>query len=303
MNKDKLFDVIIIGGSYAGLSAALGLGRALRNVLVIDNGKPCNRQTPHSHNFLTQDGMIPSEINRLAKKDLEIYETVFFYNGFASHGNKTKKGFKITTKSGEIFNSKKLIVATGIKDIMSDIEGFKESWGISIIHCPYCHGYEVRNKATGILGNSDYGFDFSKLISNWTKDLTLYTNGKSELTQEQTEQLSLHQIPIIEKEIISFNQNNGHLNYIIFKDGTTIKIDALYARVPFVQNSDIPKILGCEIDKMGYITVDNFQKTTVPGIYACGDNVSLIRSVANAVGMGAKTAAMLNKELIDEEWL
>ncbi|WP_405206558.1 NAD(P)/FAD-dependent oxidoreductase [Aquimarina sp. LLG6339-5] len=303
MNENVQFDVIIIGGSYAGLSTALGLGRALRKVLVIDSGKPCNRMTPHSHNFLTRDGVLPSEINRLGRKDLEIYETVSFYNGFASQGSRTKKGFKITTKSGKFFNSKKLVFATGIKDIMPDIKGFKESWGISIIHCPYCHGYEVRNKTTGVLGNNEYGFEFSKVISNWTKDLTLYTNGTFELTQEQTKQLSLHKISIVDKEIVHFKENKGYIDHLLFKDGTTKKIDALYARTPFVQNSDIPKTLGCEINKMGYITIDNFQKTTVPGVYACGDNVSLMRSVSNAVAMGTTTAGMLNKELIDQEWI
>ncbi|WP_299311634.1 NAD(P)/FAD-dependent oxidoreductase [uncultured Aquimarina sp.] len=302
MNEYKQFDVIIIGGSYAGLSAALGLGRALRKVLVIDNGKPCNRQTPNSHNFLTHDGKKPSEINQLAKKELENYETVSFYDGLVNYGAKTDKGFIIKTKSDRTFDTKKLVFATGIKDIMPDINGFKESWGISIIHCPYCHGYEVRNKKTGIFGNGEYGFEFSKLINNWTEDLTLYTDGTSELTSDQTKQLSNHNIQIVEKDVTSFNQNNGYINHILFKDGTISKLEALYAKAPFIQNSEIPKQLGCEINEMGYITIDNFQKTTVPGVYACGDNTSFMRSVANAVSMGTTTAGILNKELIDEEW-
>lgn len=299
---DNKFDVIIIGGSYAGLSAAMGLGRALRDVLVIDSGKPCNRQTPYSHNFLTRDGSTPAEINQLAKRDLEIYKTVSFYDGLAIKGEKTENGFTITTEAGDTFIAKKLVFTTGIKDIMPEIDGFSECWGISIVHCPYCHGYEVRNTKTGIFGNGEYGFEFSKLISNWTNDLTLYTNGKSELTSGQAQKLSHHKIKITEKEIVGFNHTNGQLNYIAFKDGTTASLDALYAKIPFVQNSDLPQTLGCAFNEMGYISVDPFQKTSAHGIYACGDNTSFMRSISNAVAMGTTTAAMLNKELIDEKF-
>ena len=190
-NKNR-FDVIIVGGSYSGLAAAMALGRALRKVLIIDNGKPCNKQTPHSHNFITQDGKTPKEISALAKEQVLKYKTVEFYNGIATKGIKTANGFEITAQNGDVFTAKKLLFATGIKDIMPNIDGFSECWGISILHCPYCHGYEVRNEKTAIFGNGDYGFEFSKLIHNWTKELALYTNGKSTLTEEQTQKLKSH---------------------------------------------------------------------------------------------------------------
>jgi thioredoxin reductase len=217
MTNQKQFDVIIVGGSYSGLAAAMALGRALKNVLIIDSGKPCNRQTPHSHNFITHDGKTPKEIATLAKHQVEAYSTVKFFNGLATRGAKTESGFDIETASGETFSARKLIFATGIKDIMSDIEGYAECWGISVLHCPYCHGYEVRNERTGILGNGEYGFEFSGMISNWTKDLTLFTNGKSTLTAEQTATLEHHHIPIVEKEIEKLEHANGHLQKIIFK--------------------------------------------------------------------------------------
>ncbi|HEX2627711.1 MAG TPA: FAD-dependent oxidoreductase, partial [Chitinophagaceae bacterium] len=135
------FDVIIIGGSYSGLAAALALGRALKKVLVIDSGQPCNSPTPHSHNFITQDGKTPKEISTLARKQVEKYNTVKFIEGLAISGTKTVTGFEIQTDSTKIFEAKKLIFATGIKDIMPSIKGHAECWGISIIHCPYCHGY------------------------------------------------------------------------------------------------------------------------------------------------------------------
>ena len=184
MKSNNDFDVIIIGGSYAGLAAAMALGRALKKVLVIDNGKPCNRQTPHSHNFLTNDGNTPTEIAALANLQVSRYQTVKFFNGTAVKSSKTENGFQIESVSGECFQTKKLIFATGIKDLIPAIDGLSECWGISVVHCPYCHGYEIRNEKTGILANGDMGFDFTKLISNWTKDLTLFTNGISKLSTE-----------------------------------------------------------------------------------------------------------------------
>ncbi|RPI69851.1 MAG: NAD(P)/FAD-dependent oxidoreductase [Ignavibacteriales bacterium] len=302
MTDNNNFDVIITGGSYSGLSAGMALGRALRKTLIIDSGKPCNIQTPHSHNFITQDGKTPKEISSAAREQVAKYETIKFYSGVAVSGAKTGKGFEIKTQSGDIFTAKKLIFATGVKDIMPDIKGFSECWGISVIHCPYCHGYEVRNETTGILGNGEIIFEFSKMINHWTKDLTLFTNGKSTLTNEQTEKLKKHSIKIIETEIDKFEQSNGQIENVVFKDGSKIPMKAVYAKIPFEQHCDIPKQLGCELNEQGYIKIDTFQKTTIPGVFACGDNTFVMRSVANAVAMGTLAGAMTNKEIIEEEF-
>ncbi len=302
MTEKKHFDVIIIGGSYAGLATAMALGRALRNVLIIDSGKPCNRQTPHSHNFLTQDGKTPKEISLIAKQQVLAYNTITFFDGFGTKGLKTKNGFEVQTESGDTFSATKLVFATGIKDIMLSIIGFSECWGISVLHCPYCHGYEVKNEKTGILGNGEYGFEFSKLISNWTKDLTLFTNGASTLTIEQIARLEKHDIKIVEKEIEELEHINGNLKKIIFKDGTKTSIKAIYTRLPFEQNCSISEQLGCELTEDGYLKVDAFQKTTTKGVFACGDNVTRMRTVANAIAMGTTTGMTVNKELVEESF-
>jgi thioredoxin reductase len=302
MKNNKQFDVIIIGGSYSGLAAGLALGRALKQVLIIDSGKPCNIQTPHSHNFITQDGKTPKEIATLARQQLEKYDTIHFFVGLAINGIKETNGFAIQTASGETFTGKKLIFATGIKDIMPDIKGHAECWGISVIHCPYCHGYEVRNEVTGILSNGDAGFELSTLISNWTKRLTLFTNGRSTLNIEQSAQLSKHNINIIEKEILEFEHDNGHLRNIVFKDGSLFSLKALYAHTPFEQHCSIPQSLGCEMTEEGYIKVDALQKTSVPGIYACGDNTTRMRAVALVVAMGTKAGVAASREIIFEEF-
>lgn len=302
MTDNNTFDVIIVGGSYAGLAAAMALGRALKKVMVIDDGKPCNRQTPHSHNFLTNDGKTPAEIAALANLQVSRYNTVKFFNGTAIHGFKTENGIQIELASGKSFAAKKLIFATGIKDMLPAIEGLAECWGISVIHCPYCHGYEVKNEKTGILGNGETGFDFTRLISNWTKDLTLFTNGASTLSVAQTNKLQRHQISIVEKEIERFDHNNGHIQQIVFKDGTKTSIKAIYAPSPFEQHCKIPEAMGCELTKEGYIKIDKFQETTIKGVFAIGDNAAKMRTVANAVAMGTTAGLTISKNMILEDF-
>ena len=302
MTDNNSFDVIILGGSYSGLAAGMSLGRALREVLIIDDGNPCNHQTPHSHNFLTNDGKVPAEIAALASEQVGNYDTVKFFTGTATDVVKTAKGFEIHIATGETFAAKKLIFATGIKDILPAIEGISECWGISVLHCPYCHGYEVRNEKTGILGNGDTAFDFIRLIFNWTKDLTLFTNGMAVLTDGQREQIRHHQIEIIEQEIERLEHDNGHLRNIIFKDGFLSFIKAIYAPGPFEQHCKIPEILGCDLTEDGYIKIDSFQETSFKGIYAIGDNASKLRTVANAVAMGTTVGMTISRNMILDEF-
>lgn len=298
----KNFEVIIIGGSYAGLSAAMALGRALRSVLVIDGGLPCNRQTPQSHNFITLDGEKPNIIAEKAKSQVLKYDTVKFHNAEVVACAKIDNDFLITTQNGEEFTAKKLVFATGVKDIMPNISGFAECWGISVVHCPYCHGYEIKREKTGIFANGNVAFHYAQLIRNWTTDLTIFTNGQSTLTQEQTTKIKKHNIPIIEKEIASFNHKNGYLENIVFKDTSTFALKAIYSRPIFEQHCLIPQELGCELTEQGYIKVDMFQRTTTANVFACGDNTSPMRSVANAVAAGNVTGAVLNNIITEEEF-
>ncbi|MBK7805358.1 MAG: NAD(P)/FAD-dependent oxidoreductase [Saprospiraceae bacterium] len=297
MTDSFKYEVIIIGGSYAGLSAAMALGRALRNVLIIDSGLPCNRQTPYSHNFITQDGEKPNIIAETAKAQVLKYNTIKFLNDFVVSGKKNENGFVITTKTGEEYISKKLIFATGIKDIMPDIKGFAECWGTSVIHCPYCHGYEVKREKTGILANGQFAYHYAQLIRNWTEDLTIFTNGLSMLTDEQLDKIGKHNIPVIEKEIDFLEHGNGKVEQVVFKDQSIVDIKAIYSRPEFEQHCKIPESLGCELTELGLLKVDMFQKTTVEDVYACGDNTSPMRSVANAVAAGNLVGAVLNNEM------
>lgn len=294
------FEVIIIGGSYAGLSAAMALGRSLRNVLIIDSGLPCNRQTPHSHNFITQDGQKPGDIAKKAKAEVMKYNTISFLNDTAVAGTKSDDLFSITTLSGKLFRAKKLILATGITDNIPAIKGFAECWGISVVHCPYCHGFEFKDKNTAILAEGARAIHLASLVNNLTGKLTLITTGKEELTDEQRTKLKRHAINIIDTPLIEIEHEHGILNNLIFADGTVKPFDVLYAALPFAQHSDIAQSLGCEFTEQGYIKVTPLQETTVNAVFACGDNSNMMRSLANAVYSGNLTGAVVNGKLAED---
>lgn len=303
MNTHPNYDVIIIGGSYAGLSAAMALGRSLRNVLIIDSGKPCNRQTPHSHNFITHDGSTPAEIANQALKQVLEYSTVNLKKGLATNATQLAAGgFEVTIDNTETVIAKKLVFATGIYDEMPAIKGFAECWGVSVLHCPYCHGYEVKGLETGIFANGDMAYELAKLISNWTDKLTVFTNGASTLNAEQTAKLNVKGIVLVTKEIAEIKHESGKINSLLFTDGSTQTINAIYARPAMKQHCPLPEQLGCELNEMGHIKVDTFQRTTIKGVYAAGDCTSPLRAVAAAVASGNLSGAVLNKELIEEEF-
>jgi thioredoxin reductase len=304
MQQETIYDVIVVGGSFAGLSAALSLGRSMRRVLVIDSGNPCNKQTPHSHNFLTHDGEPPMAIAAKARKELEAYPTVYFLEDKAHAAGKTEDGFRVTVSLGTVFHAKKLLFATGVKDLMPAIPGYAQSWGISVLHCPYCHGYEVRDQPTAILADGDHlAFEKAKMIAHWTKELVFLTNGSSTLSAVQREQLIANRIDIIEKEIKAIVENKGHVSQVTFTDGSSYPVKAIYSRPEFEQHSLLPLELGCALTESGHIQTDEFKRTTVPGVYAAGDNTTAFRSVAGAVAAGSSAGAFLNKELIDEAFL
>lgn len=302
MKTQQQFDVIIVGGSYSGLAAGMALGRALRRVLIIDSGKPCNAQTPRSHNFLTQDGHPPAEIAALGKRQVENYNTVSFLEGVVMKADVTEKGFDVQAATGEKFISKKLIFATGIRDMLPKIDGLVKCWGISVLHCPFCHGYEVRNKMTGIIGNGNLGFELAGLISNWTKDLSIFTNGPAEFTGEQIAQLAAHRINIIETPIAKLEHTNGNITSILLEDKNRLPLTAAYIRSTFRQACPVPEFLGCALTEDGYIRVDTAQLTSVPGVFACGDSTSRVRTVANAIATGATAGIMATRQLIADEF-
>lgn len=293
----KIFDVIIIGGSIAGLSSAMTLGRSLRSTLVIDSGKPCNRFTPHSHNFLTQDGSSPAEIIEIAKTQISKYETVEFYDGEVQDVIKSTDYFQVKlSNEDKIFYSKKILFATGLIDVLPEIDGLKNCWGISAIHCPYCHGYEFRQKKTGILANGEKAFHLAKLVKNLTSEVLVFTNGIAEFSEDEIKYFILNDIPLIQGIIQKAEHQNGNLKGIVIND-KIIPLDALYVKTDLIQSCKIPEKLGCKINENGLIIVDILQRTNIEGVFASGDNSSPFRAISAATSAGNIAGASINMEL------
>lgn len=294
---NNVYDAIIIGGSYAGLSAAMSLGRSMRSVLIIDSGKPCNAQTPFSHNFLTQDGSTPAAIATVARKQVLAYPTVRYITGVAVRAARVHEGFSVQLATEEVVHARRLILATGIQDLLPDIDGLTNCWGISVIHCPYCHGYEFRGKPTGIMANGERAMHLAMLVKNLTPLVTIFTQGSATFNEEELQKLHKHQIQIVETPIKQIIHADGQMQALQLQNGSTHRLNALYAAVPFRQHSNIAEELGCELTEPGYIKINPFQQTTVEGVYACGDNSNMMRSVAFAVASGNIAGAMVNAEL------
>lgn len=302
MEQQQLYDVIIIGGSYAGLSAAMALGRSLRKVLIIDSGNPCNKLTPYAHNFITNDGKTPQAVRDTAREQVLAYPTVTFIDGLAEDVLPQENTFVITTQNKGAFTTRKVIFASGVTDMIPNIPGFAECWGKTILHCPYCHGYEAKGKKTGIIGNGDMGYELTKIISHWTSNLTLYTNGTSTLSPDEVLRLNRHNVMVVENDIYYFEHKDGYLKNIHFKDTNPEAPEVIYTQLPFTQQCLIPQKLGLQMTEKGFIHVSKCMETSTPGIYAAGDSLSLFRSVAHAVASGNKVGALINKCLIDEDF-
>ncbi len=301
-------DVLVIGGSYAGLSAAMSLARSMRTVLIIDSGQPCNRQTPHSHNVITLDGTPPAQIALRAKEQVLAYPTVTYLTDKVVSINNANGTFEVKTERSlslaEPVRAKKIVLATGIIDQIPDIDGFAPCWGVSILHCPYCHGYEVRGQKIGLLANGDAGFDLTKLIGHWTNNLTLLTQGPATFTPDQRQFIDKRGVPVIESAVSRIIHQNGQLQQVQFADGNTLALDAMFTRLAFRQSGPLVEQLGIDLLSTGMmaglIAVNDFGKTNVPGVYAAGDN-SGMRSLSVAIANGSKAGAALNRELIEEK--
>jgi thioredoxin reductase len=298
MENQTQFEVVIIGGSYAGLSAALALGRAIRQVLVLDGGQPCNRTTPHTHNFLTQDGRAPGELAAQAKAQVLAYPTVQFCSELAVAAQGKDNEFTVTTATGRVVQARKLLFATGVRDLLPDLPGYAECWGISVIHCPYCHGYEYRGQPTGILLNGDVAFEQARLLRQWTDQLTIFTNGASVIQDEHRQQLVAMRVNVEEAPVQALKHQGGFLTNVVLADARQLPLTTLYARPAFEQHCTLSHALGCTQTEAGHIAVDGFQKTSRAGIYAAGDATALLRAVSQAVATGGVAGVMLNHELL-----
>lgn len=300
--EKPLLDVAIIGGGPAGLNAALVLGRARKNVAVIDEGRPRNAVTREAHGFLTRDGISPSQFRRIAKEEISAYPSVSFVADTAVSIAGTDDHFQIATAQGKTFASKKLLFAVGMKDRPLDIPGLAEVYGKSAFVCPYCDGWELRDEPLVIISKGADVMHFAPLISGWTNRFTICTDGPDELTDAQREELRRHRVPVLESPIRSIDSDDGIVRQVVLEDGTTIPCTGIFFKPELVTGSDLPRVIGCHITESGTVVVDDFGKTNVPGVYSAGDAASRLHQAIAAASMGAFVAAAINNELNMEAW-
>lgn len=299
MNK---VDVAIIGGGPAGLSAGLMLGRARKQTFVIDEGHPRNAVTREAHGFLTRDGISPKEFRRIAKEQLLVYpsvsqleDTVVSITGEDGH-------FLLETATRIKIASKKLLFAVGMKDQKLGIPGLAEVYGKSAFVCPYCDGWELRDAPLVVISRGAALMHFAPLLSGWTNQFVVCTNGPDELSEAERDDLRNHHIRLFDTPIRAIVSSKGRVNHVALEDGTEIPCTGIFFKPDLVLGTDLPQTLGCRISDTGVIAVDEAGRSSVPGVYAAGDLSSLIHQSITAAASGAIAAAAINGELNQEVW-
>lgn len=293
-------DVIIIGGSFAGLSAALYIARTRRSACVLDTRSPRNRFAPHAHGFLAQDGQSPQDILTTARSQVAAYPTVSLMDGRAVSATREEGRFNITLATGEVMSSNLLILAFGVRDELPDIPGLAERWGHSVLHCPYCHGYEFAGQRLGVLYTSPMSFHQPLLIAEWGST-TLYLNGHPEPDPESRAKLEARGVEIEAARIEVLHGADRTLSGLELEGGRRVAIDALYVGSRTHLNSDIAQQLGCEVEDGAFgkvIRVNEMKETTVPGVFAVGDITRSAHTIAWASTDGVTAALAAHRSMI-----
>lgn len=289
-------DVIVIGGSYAGMAAALQLLRARRRVLIVDAGQRRNRFASHAHGFLSQDGVDPAEIAAISSRQLEAYPTLTWIDGTAEAASGQKDEFAVTLSDGSKHQGRRLLFATGLADGLPAIEGLKERWGKSVFHCPYCHGYELDQGRIGVIATSPMSIHQAQLIPEWG-EVTFFTNEVLTLDAAARADLEARKVTIEETPIARLT---GHAD-IVLSDGRTLSFAGLFTAPHCSPSTPIAEQLGCALMEtpMGIqIRTEETKETTVPGAFACGDVAKMPHSVTLAVADGAWAGANLHRTLV-----
>ncbi|MFP3564021.1 NAD(P)/FAD-dependent oxidoreductase [Paraburkholderia sp. DD10] len=289
------FDVIVIGGSFAGLSAAMQLARARRRVLVVDGRRPRNRFAAHSHGFFSQDGKTPAEIIGEATAQLSVYPTAEVLTTDALSARKADARFEVTLADGRAVTGSRLILATGVRDELPSLLGLQERWGVSVLHCPYCHGYEVADRRLGVLATHSLSVHQALLVSDWGPT-TWFTQGITEPSQEEAALLEVRNVEIERVPVAEVLGDAPSITGVRLVNDRVVAIDALFVAPQTRMASSFAELLGCEFDDgpMGpAIRVDEWKQTSVPGVFAAGDAASFWTNAtfASAAGVAAGVAA------------
>ena len=293
-------DVIVVGASYAGLSAAMQLVRARKRVLVIDGGSPRNRFASRGHGFFGQDGRPPFDILRDARSQVAAYPTVAFTEGEVRTARKTDGSFSVVLADGREERCTRLILATGVRDELPAIPGLLERWGVSVLHCPYCHGYEVAGLQLGVLATQPMSAHQAELIPDWGPTI-YFTQGVFEPGEDDAELLAARDVRIERNRVIELLGAAPKLEAVRLADGTTVPIATLFIAPRTQMASPLAEQLGCAFDEGpsgAYIRVDDWRQTSVPGVYAAGDAATPMHSATLASASGALAGVGAHQSLL-----
>jgi thioredoxin reductase len=297
-----MYDVVIVGAGPAGLSAALILGRCRRSVLVCDTGKPRNAASQGLHGFLTRDGIPPLEFLALGRAELGRYDTVEIRAIEVTAAERDGDGrFVVTLASGEQVWSRKLMLATGVVDRLPDIDGFRDLYGRSVFHCPYCDGWEVRDQPLAVYGRGARGLGLSLELTAWSRDVVLCTDGPPEIESDGLSRLARHGISVREHRVARLEGDNGILRSVVFEGGERLARRALFFTTGQFQRSDLSDRLGCEFNEKGTVRTGPYETTHLPGLYVAGDASRAVQWVVVAAAEGAEAAFAINSDLVRED--
>ncbi|QLY32439.1 NAD(P)/FAD-dependent oxidoreductase [Nocardia huaxiensis] len=312
--KDS-YDVVVIGGGAAGLNGALMLARSRRSVVVIDSGAPRNAPAAHAHGMLARDGMPPAEILERGRAEVrgyggqvvtgEVVAVAGTDTGAGANADAGTPGFLVTLADGRVVSARRLLVTTGLVDELPDIPGVRERWGKDVLHCPYCHGWEVRDQAVGILGGGPMSVHQALLFRQLTANVTFFTHTGS-ITPEQSEQLAAREIRVINGAVTALEIGDDRLTGVRVADGTVTPVEALAIPTRMVARGAFLNALGLHpVEHPSgageHIPTDPMGRTTVPGIWAAGNVTDLSAQVGNAAAAGAFAGAQINADLVGAE--
>jgi thioredoxin reductase len=299
------YDVLVVGGGPAGLSGAVALGRARRSVLVVDAGEPRNGPADGIHNFITRDAMTPAEFAAAGRAEVRRYGGEIV-DGTVTSAARTADGFAVDLADGTSVRARKLLVTTGLVDALPDVPGLRERWGRDVLHCPYCHGWESKDRAIGVLGGSPMSLHQAQMWRQWSDDVTLFTHTGDAPDAEASEQLAARGITVVSGEVAGLEIKDDTLTGVRLADGTTVAREAIVVAPRFVGRTELLVSLGLEVTEhpMGvgsYVPGDATGMTAVPGVWVAGNVADLMAQVVTSAGAGLMAGAAINGNLITEE--